>query len=89
MIPDENRVIVYEDKRALNEHQKKLKIIAFNDVYNIEPAKDDPVGGAARFKTALDHIRSEQPCLVLFAGDALSPSTRNLTEFNIEYFWSF
>ena len=77
MIPDENREIVYEDKRPLNEENKKLRIIAFNDVYNIEPAKNDPVGGAARFKTALDSFRSERPCLVVFAGDALSPSTRN------------
>ena len=78
MLPDENKKVVYEDLRNLSENDKKLRIIAFNDVYNIEPAKDEPVGGAARFKAVLDEIRSEKPCLILFAGDALSPSTRNI-----------
>lgn len=28
--------------------QKKVTILHFNDVYNIEPAARDPVGGASR-----------------------------------------
>lgn len=77
MIPNENREIVYEDKRKAVNSSNKLRIIAFNDVYNIDESKEEPVGGAARFYTAIEHFKSEQPCLVLFAGDALSPSTRN------------
>ena len=52
---------------------KKLTIIHFNDVYNIEPRDKDPVGGAARFKTAIDDFLNDRP-LVLFSGDALAPS---------------
>jgi len=32
---------------------EELTIFHFNDVYNIEPAARDPVGGAARFKTLI------------------------------------
>ena len=51
-----------------------LTIIHFNDVYNIEEREKEPVGGAARFKTGLDSLRGLHP-LVLFSGDALSPSS--------------
>jgi len=52
---------------------KSLTIIHFNDVYNIEPRDNEPVGGAARFKTKIKELASKNP-LVLFSGDALSPS---------------
>lgn len=48
-------------------------IIHFNDVYNIEERKKEPVGGASRFKTRLDSLQELRP-LVLFSGDALNPS---------------
>jgi 2',3'-cyclic-nucleotide 2'-phosphodiesterase (5'-nucleotidase family) len=57
--------------------KKTLRIIHFNDVYNIEPDTREPLGGAARFLTAINIVKSEEPCLVLFSGDAFSPSTRN------------
>jgi 2',3'-cyclic-nucleotide 2'-phosphodiesterase (5'-nucleotidase family) len=72
MIPIQNREIVYENKHnEENQNFNYLRIIAFNDVYNIE-------SGSSRFFTAIEQIRSEQKSLLLFAGDAVSPSTLSL-----------
>ena len=52
----------------------KLNILHFNDVYNVESrAKPEPIGGAARMKTAFKQFLDQDP-LILFSGDALSPS---------------
>lgn len=56
---------------------KCISIIHFNDVYNIESNNQEPVGGAARFITALETLISMKPSLVFFSGDALSPSKLN------------
>lgn len=50
----------------------KITIIHFNDVYNIEPRDQEPVGGAARFITKIRSIPNEP--LILFSGDCLNPS---------------
>ncbi|XP_014242312.1 uncharacterized protein LOC106662621 isoform X2 [Cimex lectularius] len=47
--------------------QEKITILHYNDVYNVDQGK------AARFLTAIKQFDSETP-LVLFSGDALSPS---------------
>jgi 5'-nucleotidase len=54
-----------------------LNIIHFNDVYNIESRETDPVGGAPRFITAIETVmrQSPDPTIVLFSGDAISPSS--------------
>lgn len=53
---------------------QNLVIIHFNDVYNVETrAAPEPVGGAARFCTAVKSFQHLEP-LVLFSGDAFSPS---------------
>jgi 5'-nucleotidase len=53
---------------------KKLTIIHYNDVYNIDQqVKSEPVGGAARFCTAVHTFKHLDP-LVLFSGDAFNPS---------------
>ncbi|EDW08845.2 uncharacterized protein Dmoj_GI19339, isoform B [Drosophila mojavensis] len=53
---------------------KPLTILHYNDVYNIESmAETEPVGGAARFATAIKSFAHLNP-LVLFSGDAFSPS---------------
>lgn len=55
---------------------QNLVIIHFNDVYNVEPRNGlEPVGGAARFCSAVKSFQHLQP-LVLFSGDAFSPSMR-------------
>ncbi|XP_045455614.1 snake venom 5'-nucleotidase [Melitaea cinxia] len=49
-------------------------IVHFNDVYNIEQTTNtEPVGGALRFSTAVKALQHLNP-LVLFSGDAFSPS---------------
>ena len=76
MLTSENRSIVFEDLDLdPNVFERQLRIIHFNDVYNIEERDEEPVGGSARFWTALDELRKEGPALVVFSGDALSPST--------------
>jgi len=50
-----------------------ITIVHFNDVYNIESGTQEPVGGAARFKTAVGRLSDRDP-LVLFSGDALNPA---------------
>ena len=54
---------------------KRLRIIHFNDVYNIDCSKKEPVGGAARFQTLLNELNKNKDSLVVFSGDAFSPST--------------
>jgi len=55
---------------------KTLKILHFNDVYNIEPRDQEPVGGAARFVTKINSFEDEP--MVLFSGDLLNPSLSKL-----------
>lgn len=50
-----------------------IPMIHFNDVYNAEPSTREPVGGGARFVTAVRSFQSLDP-LVLFSGDAFNPS---------------
>jgi len=49
-----------------------MEILHFNDIYNIDE-RDDSGAGAARFATMLKSLRGDNP-LVLFSGDAFSPS---------------
>jgi len=58
--------------------ERKLEIIHFNDVYNIEGAENGTKAGAARFVKAFDQYGSKDK-LVLFSGDLLFPS--NLSTF--------
>ncbi|KAK6211262.1 5'-nucleotidase [Colletotrichum tabaci] len=57
-----------------------LRILHLNDVYHLEPSSAEPVGGVARFVTAVNEYRSHerfqgQPELVtLFSGDVFNPS---------------
>jgi len=50
-----------------------ITIVHFNDVYNIESGSQEPVGGAARFTTAVRRLSDRDP-LILFSGDALNPA---------------
>lgn len=57
-----------------------ITILHFNDVYNVEPRKKEPVGGIARFVTRVRELkeeamaRGEPTAMVLFSGDAFNPS---------------
>jgi 5'-nucleotidase len=59
--------------------EKMLTILHFNDVYNIESTAQEPVGGAARFCTALKSFSHLNP-LVLFSGDIFAPSFSNIKD---------
>ena len=78
MVPIKNRFLIYKNDKCKIEKSdvkcKQLRIIHFNDVYNIEEGLAEPVGGAARFSTALKQLHEECPSLTFFSGDALSPS---------------
>ncbi len=50
-----------------------LRIIHFNDVYDIQPTQKNGEGGAYCFKALLDKKRNDQT-ITLFSGDAFSPS---------------
>lgn len=50
-----------------------LLILHFNDVYEIEPVDDGARGGAARVATLIEERQGADP-LILFSGDAFSPS---------------
>ena len=78
-IRPENRLVVYENKNRTKEKGvKKLRVIHFNDVYNIEESQQEPVGGGARFTTLIKSLCSEAPTLIVFSGDAFSPSKLSL-----------
>ncbi|XP_030620769.1 5'-nucleotidase-like [Chanos chanos] len=58
----------------LRESQESvLTILHFNDVYEIESRHEEPVGGAARFATAVKEFHYLNP-FVVFSGDCLNPS---------------
>lgn len=73
-----------EEEEEPDNSEEEVFIVHFNDVYNIEARKKEPVGGAARFVTLLNAIRSNEkkkkkmasnpPPLVMFSGDAFNPS---------------
>ena len=67
--------LIYKNELSIQNNGKRLNIIHFNDVYNIESRDVEPLGGAARFITALEDLISQNPTLVLFSGDAISPSS--------------
>jgi hypothetical protein len=76
--------IVFEDTTSEFTFSSKtgsdtLRIIHFNDVYNIESSSIEPKAGAARFLTAVNLVQKEMPCLVFFSGDAFSPSVSKLS----------
>ncbi|CAG0896917.1 unnamed protein product [Cyprideis torosa] len=52
---------------------RRLCVVHFNDVYNIESRDVEPCGGAARFVGAVKSFSSRNP-LMLFSGDILAPS---------------
>ncbi|KAL2817500.1 Metallo-dependent phosphatase-like protein [Aspergillus cavernicola] len=57
-----------------------LRLIHYNDVYHVESGSAEPVGGAPRFQSVVNHYRSHssydgQPApLTFFSGDAFNPS---------------
>ena len=51
----------------------KITLLHYNDCASLEPREVEPVGGAARFLTAVKSEKENNP-LVLFSGNIFSPS---------------
>ena len=57
-----------------------LRLVHYNDVYHVDGASAEPVGGIARFMTLVKEYQQgaqfqDQPALLtLFSGDAFNPS---------------
>ncbi|QQP55207.1 AGAP007730PAlike, partial [Caligus rogercresseyi] len=51
----------------------KISLIHYNDVYNISSGEQEPVGGAARFSSAIKSFAHLNP-MVVFSGDIFAPS---------------
>ena len=68
-------LLLEQYKAHFPKHDKKLEIIHFNDVYNIEERDDDgPIrAGVARFVSAFDQYKAKEK-LVIFSGDLFFPS---------------
>ena len=69
--------LIYENNNKIENAQKKINIIHFNDVYNVESGTKEPIGGAARVVTLIEKLKEQEPnpTIVIFSGDAISPST--------------
>jgi len=68
-----------KSRSGLPHRPANLTLIHFNDVYNVEPRKKEPVGGVARFVTRIREVKQEATqrgdiCICLFSGDAFNPS---------------
>jgi hypothetical protein len=72
--------LIYETN-GKRPYDRKIRIIHFNDAYNIESRKVEPCGGASRFVTAIEELKCVEPAMVLFSGDVFSPSTRKLSKY--------
>lgn len=77
-----SKEVVFENNESKLELDaaKRINIIHFNDVYNVEDRTQEPVAGAARFVNLLEQLKQSnnnenEPVLVLFSGDAVSPSS--------------
>lgn len=77
--PSEEPQVTYSSGRA-GSSQPDLRILHYNDVYHVDPASAEPVGGFARFMTLCKEYRSAErfrglpELLTFFSGDAFNPS---------------
>lgn len=63
-----------DNKKMSSTTNDCLYILHFNDIYNIDANSSvEPIGGATRFSTAVKSFSHLNP-LILFSGDAFSPS---------------
>ena len=57
---------------------ESVTLLHYNDVYNVESRDAEPVGGAARFVTAVKKFDHLDP-IILFSGDVFAPSISEYT----------
>ena len=51
----------------------EIHILHFNDVYEVKESANEPVGGAARFVTAIKEHTKNENTLCFFSGDVFNP----------------
>ena len=51
-----------------------VTLLYFNDVYNVDSRGVEPIGGAARFLTAVKTVSKDCDPIILFSGDIFAPS---------------
>ncbi|KAI0596385.1 flagellar associated protein [Biscogniauxia sp. FL1348] len=77
--PPPDETVTYTSEGA-HDGPPDLRILHYNDVYHVDSSSAEPVGGAARFMTLINHYREDdkfkgQPeLLTFFSGDAFNPS---------------
>ena len=71
------RALDMSDK-MIGDNDDIMTQVHFNDVYNVESRGVEPVGGAARFLTAVRSATSDTQPLILFSGDIFAPSISKL-----------
>ena len=72
------RALDMSDKMIGDNNDDIMTQVHFNDVYNVESRGVEPVGGAARFLTAVRSATSDTQPLILFSGDIFAPSISKL-----------
>jgi len=70
---DKSMAAVETKKKMPGRAADTITLIHYNDVYNVESREVEPVGGAARFVTAVKGMQDLNP-LILFSGDIFAPS---------------
>ena len=61
-----------------------LRILHFNDVYNVTGFTKEPIGGLARFESRVNYyrdgknFRGQPKLLTLFSGDCFNPSLESI-----------
>ncbi|KAI1290600.1 Metallo-dependent phosphatase-like protein [Xylaria venustula] len=77
--PPPNKSITYSSGSG-NGAAPDLRIVHYNDVYHVDSSSSEPVGGAARFMSLIQHYREgtqfegQSDLLTFFSGDAFNPS---------------
>ena len=72
------RALDMSDKMIGDDNDDIMTQVHFNDVYNVESRGVEPVGGAARFLTAVRSATCDTEPLILFSGDIFAPSISKL-----------
>lgn len=77
--PPPNESVTYSSGAGHGE-APDLRIVHYNDVYHVDSSSSEPVGGAARFMSLVQHYREgpqfkgQSSLLTFFSGDAFNPS---------------
>lgn len=78
--PTSEPQVTYSSGRARDGGTPDLRLLHYNDVYHVDPASAEPVGGLPRFMTLVKEYQEgkqaegQPKILTLFSGDAFNPS---------------